>query len=136
MDGIKSSGFTDSEAEDDIEQSSWKISSAKGVETEPEIINSGAFLGVFFGRRTYALCTASCFYNAQEHSMSEKLLSDRDLSGLTGRSRSSLQKDRLKGDSIPFVRIGRLVRYRLSDVETWLASLPSRRSTSEADEAV
>ena len=67
--------------------------------------------------------------------MSEKLLSDRDLSGLTGRSRSSLQKDRLKGDSIPFVRIGRLVRYRLSDVEAWLASLPSHRSTSEADEA-
>ena len=63
--------------------------------------------------------------------MVENLISDRGLSKLTGRSRSSLQKDRLKGDGVPFVIIGRLVRYRLSDVEAWLAARPSFRSTSD-----
>jgi hypothetical protein len=48
------------------------------------------------------------------------------------RSRSSLQKDQLKGSGIPFIRIGRLVRYRASDVEAWLAKLLARRSTSES----
>jgi predicted DNA-binding transcriptional regulator AlpA len=68
--------------------------------------------------------------------MVEKLLSDRDLSQLTGRSRSSLQKDRLTGNTMPFLRIGRLVRYRLSDVEAWLAKRPSLHSTSDtADRA-
>jgi predicted DNA-binding transcriptional regulator AlpA len=65
--------------------------------------------------------------------MPEKLLSDRDLSQLTGRSRSSLQKDRLRGDGVPFVRIGRLVRYHASDVEEWFASRPRLRSTSDAE---
>jgi predicted DNA-binding transcriptional regulator AlpA len=63
--------------------------------------------------------------------MVEKLLSDRDLSQLTGRSRSSLQKDRLTGNTVPFLKIGRLVRYRLCDVEAWLASRRSVRSTSD-----
>ena len=61
----------------------------------------------------------------------ENLLSDRDLSRVTGRSRSALQKDRLKGDGVPFVRIGRLVRYRWSDVQSWLARRPTFRSTSD-----
>jgi predicted DNA-binding transcriptional regulator AlpA len=61
----------------------------------------------------------------------ENLLSDRDLSRVTGRSRSALQKDRLKGDGVPFVKLGRLVRYRLSDVQSWLATRPTFRSTSD-----
>jgi hypothetical protein len=61
----------------------------------------------------------------------ENLLSDRDLSRVTGRSRSALQKDRLTGDGVPFVRIGRLVRYRWSDVQSWLATRPTFRSTSD-----
>jgi predicted DNA-binding transcriptional regulator AlpA len=62
---------------------------------------------------------------------SVKLLSDRDLARVIGRSRSSIQKDRLKGGSVPFVRIGRLVRYRLADVEAWLAARPTLNSTSD-----
>jgi predicted DNA-binding transcriptional regulator AlpA len=61
----------------------------------------------------------------------EHLLSDRELSRVTGRSVSTLQKDRLKGEGVPFVRIGRLVRYRPSDVETWLATRRTFRSTSD-----
>lgn len=61
----------------------------------------------------------------------EPLLSDCDVEKLTGRARSTLQKDRVAGGGIPFVRIGRLVRYRQSDVKAYLGSLPSYRSTSE-----
>jgi predicted DNA-binding transcriptional regulator AlpA len=46
--------------------------------------------------------------------MTERLLSDREVSQITGRARSTA-----------------LVRYRASDVEAYIASLPSRRSTSE-----
>lgn len=66
----------------------------------------------------------------------DQLLTDRDVEALTGRSRSTLQKDRVAGSGIPFVRIGRLVRYRPADVAEYLARLPVYRSTTEADAAV
>ena len=62
----------------------------------------------------------------------DSLLTDFDLERVTGRARSSWQKARLTGDGPPFIRLGRLVRYRRSDVELWLAAHPSLRSTSEA----
>jgi predicted DNA-binding transcriptional regulator AlpA len=67
--------------------------------------------------------------------MLDPLLSDRDVEKITGRARSTLQKDRVGGNGIPFVRLGRLVRYRESDVIAYLDGLPSCRSTSEADAA-
>jgi len=66
--------------------------------------------------------------------MSERLLNDREVSEITGRARSTLQKDRVSGIGIRFVRVGALVRYRLSDVEAYIAALPARRSTSEPAE--
>jgi predicted DNA-binding transcriptional regulator AlpA len=63
--------------------------------------------------------------------MLDQLLSDRDVEKITGRARSTLKKARLAGTGIPFVRIGRLVRYRQSDVAAFLDALPSRRSTGE-----
>lgn len=61
----------------------------------------------------------------------DPLLSDREVSTLVGRARPTLQKDRLRGDDIPFVKIGRLVRYRRSDVERWFADRRAFTSTSE-----
>lgn len=61
----------------------------------------------------------------------DSLLSDYDVEKITGRARSTLQKDRVAGVGIPFVRIGRLVRYRHCDVTSYLESLPTYRSTSE-----
>jgi len=63
--------------------------------------------------------------------MLDPLLSDHDVQKITGRARSTLQKDRVGGGGIPFVRIGRLVRYRAADVSAYLAALPAHRSTSE-----
>ena len=65
--------------------------------------------------------------------MLENLLSDREVQTITGRARSTLQKDRVAGIGIPFVRLGRLVRYRPADVANFLASLPVCHSTSEAE---
>jgi predicted DNA-binding transcriptional regulator AlpA len=62
----------------------------------------------------------------------DPLLTDFDLERVTGRARSSWQKARLTGDGPPFIRLGRLVRYRQSDVEGWLSAHASLRSTSEA----
>lgn len=63
----------------------------------------------------------------------DRLLTEEDVSAATGRSVSTLQKDRCAGGGIPFIRLGRLVRYRESDVASYLASLPAYSSTSEAD---
>jgi predicted DNA-binding transcriptional regulator AlpA len=63
--------------------------------------------------------------------MSDRLLTDRQVSEITGRARSTLQKDRLAGGGIPYVYVGRLVRYRMSDVQAYIAALPTCRSTSE-----
>lgn len=65
--------------------------------------------------------------------MLDPLLTEREVSRITGRSVNTLQKDRVRGgdNSIPFIRVGRLVRYRESDVRAYLDALPRRRSTSE-----
>jgi hypothetical protein len=63
--------------------------------------------------------------------MLDPLLSDYDVEKITGRARSTLQKDRVTGTGIPFIKVGWLVRYRPSDVAAFLEALPSRRSTSE-----
>jgi predicted DNA-binding transcriptional regulator AlpA len=62
----------------------------------------------------------------------EPLLDDRDLEKITGRARSTWQKSRLTGEGPPFIRLGRLVRYRASEFEAWLNAHPSIRSTSDA----
>jgi predicted DNA-binding transcriptional regulator AlpA len=67
--------------------------------------------------------------------MIDRLLSDREVAQLIGRARSTLQKDRVSGTGIPYIYVGRQVRYRESDVVAYLAALPARRSTSEAHEA-
>jgi len=67
--------------------------------------------------------------------MLDPLLSDVEVARITGRARSTLQKDRVSGTGIPFVRIGRLVRYRATDVQSYIAELVTHRSTSAADAA-
>jgi predicted DNA-binding transcriptional regulator AlpA len=65
----------------------------------------------------------------------DPLLTDHDLERITGRARSTWQKARLIGgpETPPFIRLGRLVRYRQSDVQAWLSARRTYRSTSDAD---
>jgi predicted DNA-binding transcriptional regulator AlpA len=64
----------------------------------------------------------------------ENLLSENEISQLFGRSIPTLQKDRLRGNGPPFIKIGRLVRYSPSAVQAWLDD-QVRRSTSDPGEA-
>jgi predicted DNA-binding transcriptional regulator AlpA len=61
----------------------------------------------------------------------DHLISDHDLEAETGIPRSSWQKMRMGADGPPWVRIGRLVRYRSSEWQQWKASLQTFRSTSD-----
>jgi excisionase family DNA binding protein len=60
----------------------------------------------------------------------EKYLTPSEAASYLRTSKSTLAKRRMQGSGPPFVRIGRAVRYRLSDLDTWMdgsASLLSRR---------
>jgi hypothetical protein len=63
----------------------------------------------------------------------EKLLTEDAVAQITGRSTSTLQKDRVAGTGIPYVKIGRQVRYRELDVVAFCAARV-RRATSEPDQ--
>ena len=67
----------------------------------------------------------------------DNLLTDVDVARITGRARKTLQKDRLRGggDCIPFIKLGRLVRYRQSDVADFIAQRPTLRSTTNGSSA-
>jgi len=63
--------------------------------------------------------------------MQTQLLTTIQAAEILGVSKAFLERDRWAGARIPFIRVGsRAVRYRLSDLETYLASRV-RRSTSD-----
>ncbi len=54
----------------------------------------------------------------------------KDLETLTGISASTWRKRRLTGDTPPFLKVGKSVRYHVPTVREWMAGR-QRRSTSE-----
>jgi excisionase family DNA binding protein len=62
--------------------------------------------------------------------LQETYLRPREAADYLRSSESTLAKKRLNGDGPPFVRIGRAIRYRRSDLDAWMAR-SVRRSTSE-----
>ena len=60
--------------------------------------------------------------------MSEKYLKPSDAAELLRSSKSTLAKRRIYGGGPPFVRIGRAIRYRQSDLHRWM----DESSTSHA----
>lgn len=48
-----------------------------------------------------------------------------------GCSTATLERDRWAGGGIPFIKIGRAVKYRKSDVLAWLAQYHPQNSTSD-----
>lgn len=59
-----------------------------------------------------------------------KLITETEAARLMGCSPDKLQKDRVKGDSIPFYKIGRNVRYNVNDI---MAYLEQQRFTSTTE---
>lgn len=66
--------------------------------------------------------------------LSDPLCTPEQTARVTGRSLPTLQRERSRGDGIPFVKVGpRRVAYRLSDIEAYLAARVVK-STSDARE--
>lgn len=64
----------------------------------------------------------------------EPLLTENQVSQLIGRAVPTLQKDRLRGDGPPFLKVGRHVRYRPSDVKAWLDARAYKSTAEYADD--
>lgn len=47
-------------------------------------------------------------------------------------SRATVERDRWAGTGVPFVKMGRLVRYRKADILAWLQQHPAYQSTTQA----
>ena len=62
--------------------------------------------------------------------MNEKLLTSREVAQMLGLSVAWCEYHRWKGDGIPFLKLGRVVRYREVDVLAWIESHPKRRNTT------
>ncbi|MBX9815169.1 MAG: helix-turn-helix domain-containing protein [Sphingomonas sp.] len=52
----------------------------------------------------------------------EPLWDEEETARYIGKSVSTLQKERLRGDGLPFVKLGRSVRYRPEDVHAFIAA--------------
>ena len=65
----------------------------------------------------------------------DKLLTQKEVKEITGLADSTLEQWRLKGKGPKFIKLGRLVRYRLTDVQAYISGLQGFNSTTEADAA-
>ncbi|MHB8421523.1 MAG: helix-turn-helix domain-containing protein [Leptospirales bacterium] len=54
--------------------------------------------------------------------MSNNLLTSEEVGKILNVKPQTLACWRLYGENLPFVKVGRLVRYRRSDIEAWLAA--------------
>ena len=66
---------------------------------------------------------------------SGRLISTKELAKILNIGVSTIEQGRITGSfPIGFIRIGRTIRYRVDDVEKFLSSHRTYKSTSEADE--
>lgn len=52
----------------------------------------------------------------------DRYLSEKDVAGITGRKLPTLRKDRLHSRGIPYLKVGRQVRYVRKDVDAFMES--------------
>jgi hypothetical protein len=61
----------------------------------------------------------------------EHLVSEAEFAKIIGRSLVTVQRDRYKRRGCPFVRLGRLVRYRPADIRSYIESNRRAKSPDE-----
>ncbi len=61
-----------------------------------------------------------------------RLLTEREVAALTALSHRSLQGWRQRGGGPPYVKWGRAVRYRLSDISEWMGRNTRARTSGHA----
>ncbi len=57
--------------------------------------------------------------------LSDRLLNEHDVARITGLSVASVRRWRLLRQGPKYLKVGAAVRYRLTDVDKWLASRPT-----------
>jgi excisionase family DNA binding protein len=70
--------------------------------------------------------------NQYEEAHSSTLFSQETVAAILDCSMATLERDRWIGNGIPFIKIGRLVRYRKTEIKTWLDQHVSFQSTSHS----
>ena len=63
----------------------------------------------------------------QNMTIENKLLTVPELSEYLGIAIETLKKYRMRGTGPKFIKLGRLVRYRLSDVDEWVAEITKEK---------
>lgn len=64
------------------------------------------------------------------------LFSQETVAAIRDCSLATIERDRWAGTGIQFIKIGRLVRYRKTDIRTWLENHKSFNSTAQMQNAV
>jgi hypothetical protein len=67
------------------------------------------------------------FYDAPNETLFDQIC----IAVILGCSEYKLERDRWAGTGVPFLKIGRKVKYRKADVLTWLGQFQPQKSTSE-----
>jgi len=93
-------------------------------------------VGGRYGRRLFAWGSnyVSARLRGSAMRVNNQLLSERETSSDTGVPLKTLQYWRWAGhpDGPPFIKVGRRVYYRQSDLELWIAEAPTFKSTEKA----
>ena len=66
-----------------------------------------------------------------EHAPDSTLFAQETVAAILNCSLATIERDRWIGNGIPFIKIGRMVRYRKSDISLWLESHRACHSTTE-----
>lgn len=69
--------------------------------------------------------------NEYEYAPNSTMFSQETVAAILDCSLATIERDRWIGNGIPFVKIGRLVRYRKTDICTWLEEHKSFQSTTK-----
>jgi hypothetical protein len=70
--------------------------------------------------------------NQYEEAPSSALFSQETIAAILDCSIATIERDRWIGNGIPFIKIGRMVRYRKTDIKIWLDRHASLQSTSQS----
>jgi hypothetical protein len=62
------------------------------------------------------------------------LFSQETVAAILGCSAATLERDRWHGSGIPFIKVGRMVRYRKLDIRSWLDGQLVFQSTTQAQQ--
>lgn len=68
--------------------------------------------------------------NAYELAPDSTLFSQETVAAILDCSLATIERDRWIGTGIPFIKLGRLVRYRKSDIHAWLEKHKTFQSTT------